>query len=332
MSELIVEVCPIDQVINHPNADRLEIATVKGWQTVVGKGMYKKGDVVVYIPPNSIIPKELSDSLCITKYLHSGRVKPAKLRGSMSFGVVMKNEYNDTIGTNVADKYGITKWEPEVSHKACNSHPLFFKYTDIQNMNDFPTLLEGHIVVVTEKIHGMNTRYGLVFDDEHPDGLFLVGSHNVQKAEGDYGTWGVESERAERLLRFMKEYVYEDAKSIILYGEVYGYGVQKLHYNTKPTFRAFDMSVDGVYLPMYIFNDVCTNFGINIVPVDAIIEFDYDKVKELANAKSSINSEMKEGVVVKLCSETNYTKGGIRPILKLIGDEYWLSNHDNGTH
>ena len=43
MSELSVEIAKIDNIMPHPNADRLEIATVGGWNCVVGKDIYTSG-------------------------------------------------------------------------------------------------------------------------------------------------------------------------------------------------------------------------------------------------------------------------------------------------
>ena len=36
----------------HPDADKLEVATVKGYNCVVGKDQLKTGDLAVYIPEN----------------------------------------------------------------------------------------------------------------------------------------------------------------------------------------------------------------------------------------------------------------------------------------
>lgn len=41
----------------HPNADRLEIVHVGGFQCVVGKGQFQAGDLAVYVPPDSIVPE-----------------------------------------------------------------------------------------------------------------------------------------------------------------------------------------------------------------------------------------------------------------------------------
>lgn len=56
MSSLIVEVCEIKEVIPHPNADRLDIATVKGWNCIVQKDSYRVGNWCVFFPPDSILP------------------------------------------------------------------------------------------------------------------------------------------------------------------------------------------------------------------------------------------------------------------------------------
>ena len=115
MSSLIVEVSKIQQILPHPNAEKLELAHVKGWQCVVPKAKYSAGDLIVYIPPDSVLPAELSDRLGITKYLSNGRVRCAKLRGEPSFGVVMDLEDASwTEGLDVRERLGITKFIPPI--------------------------------------------------------------------------------------------------------------------------------------------------------------------------------------------------------------------------
>lgn len=69
MAETFVEVVQIGDVSPHPNADRLEVATVGGYQVVVGKGTFVAGDVAAYFPPNILLPEELAEQLSVTKYL-----------------------------------------------------------------------------------------------------------------------------------------------------------------------------------------------------------------------------------------------------------------------
>ena len=91
-SDLIVEACKIAEIKKHPNADKLELAVIKGWETAVPKGKYKAGDVVIYVPPDAVLPQELSNKWGVTPYLSKQRVKAIRLRGEMSFGLIAENE------------------------------------------------------------------------------------------------------------------------------------------------------------------------------------------------------------------------------------------------
>jgi len=41
MSKLIVEVCKIDKIENLENSDKMQMATIKGWNCLIGKGLLK---------------------------------------------------------------------------------------------------------------------------------------------------------------------------------------------------------------------------------------------------------------------------------------------------
>src|ERR1700760_222447 len=144
MSSLIVEISKIEKIFPHPNAERLELAHVKGWQCVVPKGRYGAGDLVTYVPPDCVLPEALSDRLGITKYLSKGRVRCARLRGEPSFGVIIDLENPDwTVGQDVAGFYGITKYVPPIRAQVGDAeppHPLFVSYTEIENMRNFPAV------------------------------------------------------------------------------------------------------------------------------------------------------------------------------------------------
>ena len=75
MSTLIVEVCEIIDVEEHPNADRLEIATVKGWKTIVPINSYNIGDKVVYFPIDSLLPLEIEEKLFVRVALEEWGIK-----------------------------------------------------------------------------------------------------------------------------------------------------------------------------------------------------------------------------------------------------------------
>ncbi len=162
-SSLIIQVSEIKDVRNHPNADRLDIISIKGkgWETIVKRDEYKVGDVVIYIPTDVILPLELVEKLGIANYLagkQKNRVKCARLRGEMSYGLVIPNEKNWEVGRDVAAELGIVKYEPPVRAMAGDAAPedsTFHRYTDIENINNFPDIFkDGEMVVATEKIDG----------------------------------------------------------------------------------------------------------------------------------------------------------------------------------
>jgi len=74
MSSVIVEVVRIEAIRPHTNADKLFLAQIKGWQTVIrkldnGAPEFQVGDCVVYIPPDSTLPRELAVRLGGETYL-----------------------------------------------------------------------------------------------------------------------------------------------------------------------------------------------------------------------------------------------------------------------
>src|ERR1035437_10100495 len=89
-STFAVTVEDVKSVGLHPNADRLEIATVRDWQVVVQKGAFKVGDVCVYFPIDSILSPDIEERIFGTDSkikLNKSRVKTIKLRGAISQGL-----------------------------------------------------------------------------------------------------------------------------------------------------------------------------------------------------------------------------------------------------
>lgn len=92
MSSFSVEIVRLDDVLVHPNADALELAQIGGYRAVVQKGLHKKGDKVVYVPEQAILPQPLIDAFGFTGKLagsQKNRVKAIRLRGELSQGLVL---------------------------------------------------------------------------------------------------------------------------------------------------------------------------------------------------------------------------------------------------
>ena len=338
MSSLIVEVATIQKVLPHPNAERLELAHVKGWQCVIPKGKYTAGDRITYIPPDSVLPVELSDRLGITKYLSKGRVRCARLRGEPSFGVIMDLEDPAwPVGMDVREHYGITKYVPPVRTSVGDAervHPLFVLYTDIENMRNFPDVIAtGEEVVATEKIHGTNCRVGLITEEDGTR-TEMAGSKGVsrkrppdEKLAGDlyWHPWSVPAVRA------LLEELAADHRQVILFGEVYG-KVQSLRYGVEGgiRFAAFDLLVDGKYADHDEFVERCARHGVATTPPLFRGPFALETIRELAEGKTAMAGadHIREGVVVRPVRERLDPKVG-RVILKYVGDGYLFGDESD---
>jgi RNA ligase (TIGR02306 family) len=339
LSSLVVNVQAISDVIPHTNADKLELAIIGGWQCVVPKGRYQAGDKIVYFPPDTLIPRTLAESLGVTQYLSftkdnpdMGRIRCAKLRGEPSFGLVIDPDCEEWgIGHDVAKYYGAQKWMPPVKFTASDAapdHPLFVTYTDIENLRNYPNVLrEGEILCITEKLHGTNCRVGMI------DGELMAGSHRVRRKEPeDYASnrywFPLSLPEVRNLLTDMSK-VY---KQVILFGEVFGKGIQKLEYGQKGlAFRAFDLMVDGKYVDGWLFLSDMRRYGIPHVPILGIGTFTNDAIANLSKGNTTLEAtHIKEGVVVKPMYERRDPKTG-RVILKYISDEYLLNRKEDWT-
>ncbi len=306
MSSLIIEVCRVDKVDPHPNADRLCICTVKGWRVCAGRSpetgrnQFEPGDRCVYIPPDAVLPPALADRLNVTKYLvplsrngdgvrpPGGRVRVARLRGEPSYGLIMRpDDPAWAVGADVAAHYGITKWEPPpdtLDGEAERSHPAFHGYVDLENFRNFPDLFqEGEEVVFTEKIHGKNARVGLI-RTTGPDGAaewtFMAGGRNQRRKEFDSRgrrsqAWVCLTEPVRALLHHVATTASADwggaaENDVVLFGELYGAGVQDMWYgfeNGRAGFRAFDLAVNGKYVDFDVKAALFAQFGIETVPI-----------------------------------------------------------------
>ena len=211
MAELKAEVVKIDDVLEHPNADRMELAVVGGYQVCIQSCTFKPGDLAIYIPVDSILPEALEAKIFgpdSKVKLNKHRVRAIKLRGAVSQGMLLPTDYLSLPaqeGDDVTDVLGITKYEPpdvkplmiQIKKAARHSHPMFSKYTDINHLRKYVEALVGMYVYITEKIHGTNFRCGWVpfvprtFLQKVKNifGLndsweFVYGSHNVQLMDG----------------------------------------------------------------------------------------------------------------------------------------------------
>lgn len=208
MSTFECKVVPIT-ILPHPDAEKLELAQVEDYRCVVGKDLYKTGDLVVYIPEAAIISE---DQLRFFGYWNEeqnkgvlagskgDRVKAVKLRGQISQGLVFPvdkiaryfnlpvHEFN--VGDNITGLLGIVKWEPPIpvgmTGEVYNVGQSVTVDYDIENLKKYPNVLqEGEEVIFTEKLHGVSFQIGLLpcIDKYDNDDHFYVGPEDSRNGD-----------------------------------------------------------------------------------------------------------------------------------------------------
>lgn len=397
-TEVFVPVVIIEDVRVHPNAEKLELATVLGYQIVIPKGKYKNGDKLIYFPPDTLLPAKWADLWNVRTYLKGAnkeRVGSINLRHQVSHGLLIDfpQDQNWEVGDNVAEFFGATKYEPPVRvtcGDAAPDDPLFPKYMDIKNLRHYPHVFnDGEMVSATEKTHGTNSRAGIC------DGIEKAGSMEIPrklpcryylkkdiapeivsalgdcfdqlpelldmtiKLNGDVRAKlheagikrdelydAVQCTLDDKMLELNTywfpwtipavknllygEYAKRNAKQVIIFGEVYGRAIQKkFNYGAidKLGYRAFDLIIDGRYLGVDEFRQVCSDYGVEMMPEVYRGPYDIETIRKLAEGKTQIGGDhIKEGLVVKSLSDRVDSRLG-RLCFKYVSDTF-IANKD----
>ncbi len=185
-------------------------------------------------------------------------------------------------GEDMMDVLKIFKYEPpvrqvqlaggrKIKYKDNPNFTVYHKFPNIKNVTGMFT--EHDNVQITRKIHGTNARYGIVkksklslwdkarkFFTHNPwiEYEYVYGSHNVEKGSDTQGFYDTDVWREVADKYDIKNKLWEFAKKhspavvgsgIVLYGEVYGPGIQKNYdYGLKELeFAGFDITVNGEY-------------------------------------------------------------------------------------
>ena len=346
MSSIIVLVRNVVNIRQHPNADRLLLANTHetgGWQTCIrkmedGSPEFQEGEKAVYIPADAAIPQEVAERLNVVTYLakrvdieNVARlvVRKINLRGQPSYGFFIKcPDPTWEVGRDVMSHFGIEKFIPPIKTKCGDSAAecqLFQKYTHIENIQNFPDVFqEGESVFITEKVHGTNCRVGMI------EGVEMAGSHEVNRkrplTEEDLKVNRYWFPLSLPNVKTCLHSLAKDYAQVVLYGEVYGPGIQNLTYGRKAVgFAAFDLLLNGKYYNYDDFLDICEQYDIETVPILERAVFSQDLIKRLSSGKTTMGADhIREGCVIRPIIERSHPAIG-RVILKAIGDEYATS-------
>ena len=399
--------CPVARVAtvdNHPNADRLSILTLEGMGFTCisakledGSPRYAVGDFVVYIPSAAVLPEWLlRDMEFWNAELGKGtlagtdgnRVKPLKLRGVFSEGVLYPVEWDDELamegggsvvatpdphnsdmhnltqvelGEDVSELLGITKWEPAIpAHMAgevANMIEYMVKY-DFERIERVPLMFEpGEPVTATEKLHGTNMAITWVPELAHEE-MFGAGQNILVSSKG-LGAQGLafknnEANQNNLYVRILRDLIHQGLdqhlKTVIskitqdqqleiitpltvrIWGEVYGAGVQDLHYGTKhPEFAVFDIQIGDRWLTDTELAIACAHLGVRKVPLAYKGPFDIAALEAVRDGTTLLGgANIREGIVVRSENLLPHPTHG-RRIAKMISPDYLTRKAKNAT-
>lgn len=305
----LATITTINEIQSIENADHIELAYWRGWQTIVKKGEFKVGELAVGLEIDSWIPHTIAPFLCksdkpkVYMGIEGERLKTIRLRGQISQGLLLPVQtlidkgYN-LQAENLDEELSVVKYEHVTTNtnNAKGNFPSFIVKTDeerVQNIN-YEKYLNTPFIL-SEKLDGSSmTVYWR-------DGEFGVCSRNIDLKE-DAGSkfWHVAN------LYNLREKLNRFGQNIALQGELIGEGIQKNRYelngNDFYVFTLFDIQTHKK-LPYGVMADICFQMGLKTVPildVDFQLPESRSKLIELADGYSALNSKtLREGLVCR---------------------------------
>ena len=296
-----------------------------------------------------------------------GRVRTVKLRGVYSECLIIPTKYIPGYGDRYQDgddmmeKFGIVKYEPPVKQiqlasgrkikwRDNQNFHIYYKFPNLKNVDGMFT--KEDTVQITRKIHGTNARYGIVkksklsfwdkvkkffrLADEWIDYEYIYGSHNCEKgsdSQGFYSTdvWRTIAEKYDiknKLWDYVKIYNPEIiGEGFILYGEIYGAGIQKNYtYGLEDIrFVGFDIKENGEYQTTGR-THYCIETTLELPHVEVLYEGLWDQEIQDDYVFNNFIEGTKvphEGIVIKEIS------GDRKKVAKVINPDYLIYGEKN---
>ena len=326
MSNWEPKVVRLGKIARHPNANTLEISTVLGDNTVIMKeNQYVEGDLACYIPYDTIV----SDDPVFSFLGDKKRIKPMKLRGIFSEGILVPAPPGFNENDSVVEFYNLRKYEYEEEVAArveadTEGQPKHFSipHYDLENLRKYiDCFAENETVLITEKLEGEN--FSVIHDGER----LWVRSRNLYKKEDPTSHWW-KTPLELNLQNTLSEY-----SGFAFMGELYC-GVKYFPYDgpvvdkkIQRKLRIFDVwdTKTMKFLEWDTVKEMCAKVGLEMVPELYFGPWKTDKsLYSLAEGNSTIGNHCREGFVMRSVpnSYNPYLNG--RKIVKFKGEIYQL--------
>ena len=322
----------IKEIVPHNGADKLEIAKILGWQSIVKKGEFKAGDKVVFVVIDTILPNApwsefLADKNNPEKPI---RLRTVKLRGEYSQGLVLplsvlpENIQGWHEGADVGGALGIKKYEKEIpaqlSGEVLGGFPSYIcAQTDEDNGLSNPDLvsevLRNKWITVTQKLDGSSCT--IVIEDAE---IKFVCSRRLSLKETEQNSFW----KAARKLDITKC----GRGRYVIQGELMGPGIQGNQLKLiEPELYVFQIKYEDNFYPYLDMVFECRQtFGCKYVP--HIENFNTEdeqitneRLQNIADAQVLPSGDPAEGIVVRPLDYKSAGNG--RPLsFKIINRNY----------
>lgn len=338
-----------------PDADKIELAIVDGWECVVAKkDNFVVGDKVIYIEIDSILPEKPEFEFLRPRNF---RIKTIKLRKQISQGLVLPISYlgdkKYKLGDDVTDELEIKKYDPELirecevtipepktwlgrffmrfawyrtlrNKKYVNSQGPFPGWIQKTNETRVQNLFSEYEEAVnlkrrfyiTEKVDGQSfTSY---IDQSNKVGICSRNLGVSTRGNSNYAAV-FKKYNIQKVLKELKKNL--KAKTIVIQGEIYGLGIQDNKYKLHDIdLLVFNFIVDGKIKPYNVMQDILVNdYHFKLVPLiekDFLLPITIGEIVNYSKAKSVLYDRRREGVVIRSADyETSF---------KVINPEFLL--------
>lgn len=205
-------IAPVQDILPHPNADRLEIVVVANNHVVVGIGNYEQDDLVIFFETDGCLSQQYCEANDLyekfeeingvrqrvgTGYLDAnGRVKALNLRSYKSNGLVMPLSSLDFLqfdrsvlkagfsfsslgGVEICRKYEtpatrLAREAGQPKTRKSKTKTVFHEHVETQNFRkNVQAIPIGATITITEKINGTSGRCGYVYTEQKQYNPFI---------------------------------------------------------------------------------------------------------------------------------------------------------------
>lgn len=298
----------IHHIEPHPDADKIVLARILGFQVIVNKDQFVEGERVIYVWPDTICqPAPWNAFLDKNSTGKPVKIKSCKLRGQFSSGLVVPIsnfpaivEANFPEGEDVSVLIGVQKYVKEESVPGgdpAGSFPSQYisKTDETQAQGAWRAHEEfnGEEVYVTLKIDGQSLTF-IRYGDE-----VTVCSRNLKIKEGDNRFWN-----SVRKYGLVEKTV---GMNIAIQAEQYGPAIQKNpHKESEIKLAIFNIkNLDtGEYYGLDQLTEFVMKHQLEMVPLLDRLQYnsdsmDFDKFQKVADELKHSDGRPAEGIVLR---------------------------------